>query len=153
MPDRKYLSQWLEDIMTTVNFADVVEIETSQEIRKKKILLVLTGNEPDTKSIKYALNVCERVKAGLDILCITSDAGYAALLEEHMKKFIPNGTEYHLAKKTKSIHDVIAHYLEQSSSVEFVVIDSRDIDGGPSSEERHAIEGWKGLRCPLVLVS
>jgi hypothetical protein len=48
---------------------------------------------------------------------------------------------------------VVIHYTEQSNRVEFVVIDSRDIDSRASSEERHAIEEWKRLKCPLVLVS
>ena len=153
MPDRKYLSKWFKDMMTTMDFADVVELETSQEIIKKKVLLVLTGNEPDTRSIKYALNVCKRIGAGLDILCITSYAGYAALLEEHLKKLIPKGTEYHIVKKTKSIHDVVIHYTEQSNRVQFVVIDSRDVDSRAISDERNAVEEWKRLKCPLVLVS
>lgn len=153
MPDRKYLSKLFEDIMTTVDFADVVEVATSQAIGKKKILLVLTGVEPDAKSIRYALNVCERVKAGLDILCITSDAGYAALLENDLKELLPKGTEYHIEKKTRSIHDVVIQYTERSTSVQFVIMDSRGAVDGTSSKERQAIEEWKGLTCPLVLVS
>lgn len=153
MPDRKYLSKWLEDIMTIEGLENEGELETAQEIRNKKVLLVLTGNEPDAKSIKYALNLCKRVKDGLDILCITPDAGYGALLEEHLKKLKAKGTEYHITEMTKSIHDEVIHYTEKSHGVEFVVIDSRDIDEGNSLEERFVIEEWKGLKCPLVLVS
>jgi len=148
----KYLSKLFKDIKNAAAFADEGGFETARKTRRKKVLLVLTGNEQNTKSVMYAMNVSKRVEAGLDILCVTLEDKCGELLEEHLKELTTNGAEYHMVNINKSIHDEVIHYTEQSPDVEFVVIDSRDIESA-STKERYVIQEWKGLRCPLVLVS
>jgi len=150
--DMKYLSKLFRDLKNIEAFANEGKFEAARKIRGKKVLLVLTGNEQDTKSFMYAMNVSKRVDAGLDILCVMPDDKCEVLLEKHLKELITNGAEYHMTKMTKSIHDEVIQYIQQSPDIEFVVIDSKDIESA-SVKERHVIHEWKGLRCPLVLVS
>jgi hypothetical protein len=151
--DMEYLSKFFKDIKNSGAFADEDQFEATRKIRRKKVVLVLTGDEQDTKSVMYAMNVSKRVEAGLDILCVTLADKCGELLEKHLKELTTNGTEYHVVKMNTSIHNEVIHYIEQSPDIEFVVIDSNDLHDDAHAAERYGIKEWKGLRCPLVLVS
>ncbi len=149
----RYPSKLFKDIKNAEAFSDKGEFEAARKIRRKKVLLVLTGDEQDTKSVMYAMNVSKRVEAGLDILCVTLEDKCGELLEKHLKELTTNGAEYHMVKMNTSIHNEVIHYIEQSPDIEFVVIDSNDLHDDAHAAERYGIKEWKGLRCPLVLVS
>ncbi|MFZ5907093.1 MAG: hypothetical protein ACOYVJ_06745 [Nitrospirota bacterium] len=148
----KYFSKLLRDRKKPGSSSYGDNNEAAQTVRKKKVLLVVTGNEQERKSFLYAMNVSKRVNAGLDILCLSPEDQCERLLERHLKEMVGKGADYHIARITKSIHDEVIRYIKQSPQIEFVVIDSQDIENA-SAKDRQVIHEWKGLGCPLVLVS
>ena len=50
-----------------------------------------------------------------------------------------------------SIKEEVKKRVEEEKDIQFVVVDSRDIESGPGEKGRE-MDGWK-MKCPVVLVS
>lgn len=152
---KKWLKEF-EDIMSAVTFAEAGEFETARQIAKgnQKVLLTLTGRESDRKSFKYALNICKRIDAGLEILYTSKKGEILQMLREFQEELNKEGIIYEVIQGSGCIKEAIIHHTEKNRDIQFVVIESSDtLDLDCKRDDRVLSEAWKRLKCPLVVVS
>jgi len=144
-----------EEIMAATAFAEGGEFDTAREIlnERRKVLLVLTGMESDMKAGRYAVNLCKRIGAGLEILYITNDASKKTSLNVYLKELETKGIEYRIAERENSLKEDIKRFTDKEKNVHFVVVDSQDLEIDSEIDEKKRLEEWERLKCPLVLVS
>jgi hypothetical protein len=144
-----------EDIMSAAAFAEEGDFDTAKKMltARHRILLVLTGVESDMKAASYALNISERIDAIIEILYINQGTAADFFLERYLGELKAKGLEYHLTKAEGAIKDEIITFTDKMSDIQFVVIDSQDLNIECEKEEGEVLHGWEGLECPLVLVS
>jgi hypothetical protein len=150
----KSLVKQFEEIMSSVAFAEAGEIGSAMRIlhERHKVLLVLTGEETDMKAARYALNICKRIRVGIEILYITKNNDDIRFLEEYLKELKAKGIEYQVRRCKESMKEEIIRFIEKQRDIEFVVIDSEDIHFD-SEDKPETLKKWEKLTCPLVLVS
>ena len=153
----RHLKKWFrqfEDAMAASAYAEAGEFVTARETLKSadKILLALTGGTSDSRSFKYALNMCKRIQASLEILYISE---YKKDVLTHFRSELKNeGIDYSIYKGEKCIKEEILHYTGKKRDILFVVIESSDALNINCKKGDKVIAGsWKKLKCPLVVVS
>ena len=151
---REFVKQ-MEEIMSAAAFAEAGESDTAIRILhgRKKVLLVLTGEETDIKAAKYALNLCNRIKVGIEILYITKGNEEKANLHEYLKELQAKGIEYQVTECKESLKDAIMRFIQKEKDIQFVVVDSHDLGIDSEREAKKTLEGWEQMECPLVVVS
>ena len=151
----KSLVKQFEEIMSSLAFAEVGEIGSAMSIlhERHKVLLVLTGEETDMKAARYALNICKRIRVGIEILYITKNNDEIPFLEEYLKELETKGIKYQVRRCKESMKGEIIRFIEKEIGIEFVVIDSKDLALDPESDNPKTLKKWEKLTCPLVLVS
>jgi hypothetical protein len=149
------LVKQFQEIMSSVAFAEVGEVGSAMRIlhERHKVLLVLTGEETDMKAARYALNICKRIRVGIEILYITRNNDDIRFLEEYLKELKTKGIEYEVRPYKESMKEEIMRFLEKEKNIQFVVIDSEDLGIDSVSDRPETLEKWERLNCPLVLVS
>jgi hypothetical protein len=144
-----------ENMMAASTYAEAGEYKTAQDILKegRRILLALQKGNIDKRTLKYALNACERVIANLDILYISKSDVIDPLLEQFLKELEKEEIQYRLVQRKGKIEHEIKEYTDTHKEIIFVVIDSPEIDEDESNEKtKGPHEWWLNLRCPLVVV-
>lgn len=152
-PFKKMIKQF-EDIMAASAFAEGGMFDTAREVLKgkKKILLTLTGRDSDTKSFKYAVNICKRIDAELQILQVNKNS--SDLLGQFQNDLKKEGIHYELIHGVGCIKEVIVEHTDKRRDVLFVIIGIQpDQDVDCAKNEKTIAETWKRLKCPLVVVS
>jgi hypothetical protein len=149
------LVKQFQEIMSSVALAEVGEVGSAMRIlhERHKVLLVLTGEETDMKAARYALNICKRIRVGIEILYITRNNDDIRFLEEYLKELKTKGIEYEVRPYKESMKEEIMRFLEKEKNIQFVVIDSEDLGIDSVSDRPETLEKWERLNCPLVLVS
>ncbi|MBI5057376.1 MAG: universal stress protein [Nitrospirae bacterium] len=150
----KKLTKKLEDIMSAAAFAEAGEFETAREIikGKRRILLALRGDESDVNAFRYALSMCKRINAGLDILYVSESA--ATLLNNFKNTLEKEGVNYVITEKTGCVKKEIIDYTEKRKDIQFVVIESSEVLNIDCKQDDGTLsDAWRKLKCPLVLVS
>lgn len=145
----------LETMFVAATFAEAGETDTAMKIlhERHKVLLVLTGEETDMKAAKYALNICKRIRVGIEVLYITKNNEEKSVLKEYLKRLKITGITYCVTQCEKSIKDEIIRFIEKEKGIQFLVINSQDLQIDSEQDEKKTLEEWRKLRCPLVLVS
>lgn len=146
----------IEDIMSAVTFAEAGEFDTAKEILKEsqRVLLTLTGREADKKSFKYALNICKRIRAGLEILYVSKKEEILHVLREFQDELSKEGITYEIIHRSGCIRDAIINHTERRSDIQFVIIESSDkLDIDCKKNTGELSQAWENLNCPLVVVS
>jgi len=140
-----------EELMSAIAFAEAGEHGTAREmLGGKKVLLVLLGKETDERSSRYALNICKRIGAHLEILCMTK----MEALKQFTVELGKEGIRYQVTKKGGCVKKEIIGITEERKDIQFVVIESSEVlDAQCSKEDRALSAAWERLKCPLVLVS
>jgi hypothetical protein len=150
----KKLLKGLEDSMSAVAFAEAGEFETARSILKerRKVLLALTGKNSDANAFRHAINICNRIKAELEILYIE---GYEeSRLDYYNGQLKKEGIEYNLIRAKGCIKEEILSYTNNNREILFVVVESPDGLIINCNEEEHIIaKSYRKLKCPLVVVS
>jgi hypothetical protein len=153
----KEMKKWLkkfEDVMVSASFAEAGEFETARETLKEKrtILLALTGEKSDIHALRYAINICKRIGAVLEIL---STSGQEKNREKQLLAELKReGIIYHFYKKPGCIKDEILNYTNRKKEILFVVIESPEGLNVNCKKPQKGLSGlWQNLKCPLVLVS
>jgi hypothetical protein len=152
----KKLIKKFEDAMCAAAFAEAGEFETAREIAKgrQKVLLTLTGNVSDRKSFKYALNICRRIGAGLEILNISKNDEMLQMLKEFQNELKRGGVACEIFQESGCIKEAIIHHTGKRGDIQFVVVESSDaLNIKCKKDDRELSKIWEGLKCPLVLVS
>jgi hypothetical protein len=151
----KSLVKQFEEIMSSVDFAEAGEVDSAIKIlhERHKVLLVLTGEETDMKAARYALNICRRIRVGIEILYITKKDDEIPFLKKYLKELKTRGIEYQVRRYKESMKKEIIRFIEKEKGIQFVVIDSDDIGIDSVSDKPETLKKWERLNCPLVLVS
>jgi hypothetical protein len=152
----KKMMERVEDAMAAVSFAEEAEFETARDMLRKerRVLLAVREKQIDNKTLKYAMNTCKRVAAGLDILYISSSDAVDSVLDLFMKGLEEEGILYKLIRKTGCLKQAIIDYTDARKQILFVVIKSSDsLDVDCTGKDKKLSDSWKNLKCPLVVVS
>lgn len=149
------LQKKLEDLMSAVSFAEEGEVETAREFlrEERRVLLALRRGQVDRKTFLYAVNICKRVNAKLDVLYISPGGVQDPVLERGLADLGEQGIEHRLVRKEGCLKKAIIDYTNTEKGVLFVVTESSDnleVDCGGGKGLSGA---WQKLRCPLVVVS
>lgn len=153
------MKKWIkkfEDAMSAITFAEAGEFETAKAILKgrQKVLLTLIGRESDKKSFRYALNICKRIGAGLEILYVSKKDKVVEMLRQFQDELDREKIDYAVVQGGGCIKEAIISQTEKNKDIQFVVIESSDtLDIDCKKEDRVLSKTWEGLKCPLVLVS
>jgi DUF1009 family protein len=151
----KSLVKQFQEIMSSVAFAEVGEVGSAIKLlhERHKVLLVLTGEETDMKAARYALNICKRIRVGIEILYITKNSDDIRFLEEYLRELKTKGIEYEVRPYKESMKEEIISFIEKEKGIQLVVIDSEDSGIDSLCDTPQTLEKWERLACPLVLVS
>jgi len=153
MSMKKWLKKF-EDAMAAAAFAEAGEFETAKETLKKqrKILLALRGERSDLNAFRYAVNMCKRIDAELEILYVSENV--KDLLKHLKSELGKEGVEYSLIQKSGRIEKEIQDYTSIKKDILFVVVEvSEGLNVEDKKTDKLITDAWENLKCPLVVVS
>jgi len=125
----------------------------------RRVLLALRGLAGDARTMAYALNTCQRIGAGLDVLCVADRALSDEDLRRALAPFLASpaaaAIPCRLTAAAGCIKEQIIRYTKTHPEVSFVVVESAGVldRGCGADDERRLSHLWKRLTCPLVVVS
>lgn len=142
-------------------FAEEGDRDGAQRLMRenRRVLLALRGLEGDARTMTYALNTCQRIGAGLDVLFVADRALADDDLHRALAPFLANLSEAGITCRPTSaagcIKEQIIRYTKAHPEVSFVVVESVGVldRGCGAGETRRLSHLWKRLSCPLVVVS
>jgi len=150
------LKKKIEDLMSAVSFAEEGEFDTAREFLKeeRRVLLAVRRGQADRKTFRYALNICKRVAAKLDVLYISPVEGADPVLEQGLADLREEGIEHRLIRKEGCLKQEIIDYTNSEAGVLFAVTESTDnLEVDCKGSGKGLSSAWQRLRCPLVVVS
>lgn len=125
----------------------------------RRVLLALRGLEGDDRTMSYAQNTCQRIGAGLDVLCVADRALGDEELHRALAPFLASLAEVGIPCRPTStagcIKEQIIRYTREHPEVSFVVVESAGVlDRGCGTDDQRKLSRlWKRMTCPLVVVS
>lgn len=125
----------------------------------RRVLLALRGLEGDARTMTYARNTCQRIGAGLDVLCVADRALPEEELGRALAPFLASLAAAGIPCRTfpiaGCIKEQIIRYTRAHPEVSFVVVESAGVldRGCGIDDERRLARLWNRLTCPLVVVS
>ena len=145
----------IERGLAAITFAEAGETATAEEFmvsteRRKTVLLAIEGDTANPAAVDYALSVCERLQAQLDVLLVGERKGRAhELAIEHPEACVDASQLQHLAEKVERssipirvtavsgpVSQELSDYTRQHKEVGFVVMDSAMAHSDPSEAKR-----------------
>lgn len=151
---RKLMSR-IEREMAAISFAEEGEFSAARDMLKeeRRVLLAVRGGRVDDKTLRYALNTCKRVGAGLDILSVSPGATLNPALTGFLKELDDEKIAYAVTITKGCLKQRIIEHTEAKKNVLFAVIESEEsIDIDCRGSDPHLPEAWQNLKCPLVVV-
>jgi hypothetical protein len=150
--DMRGIMKQLENTLSASAFAEAGEYETARQLITidQRVLLVLTGTTGDAKSLKYAENFCERMKAKLEVIC---SAGMRDSIEVSLRSIREKGIEYTVAETAGCLKQAIVDITLANQDILYVVVNSfSDLEVGCSGDLNTKTDVRDMVRCPLVVV-
>lgn len=150
---RKWIKKF-NKAMAAAAFAEAGEFETARQTLKeqRKILLALTGEKSDRNAFRYAVNVCKRIDAELEILHVSKIE--KGLLKQFTSELRKEGIEYSFIQKKGPLQEEIQNHTDMKRDILFVVVEvSEGLNINSGKSVRILSDAWHNLRCPLVVVS
>lgn len=145
-----------EDIMSAITFAEAGEHASAIEFIKGKgrVLIAISEKVFDRNVLTYALSICRRIKADIEILYLARLGSEPPDLTEFMAAAGKEGIRSSLIRKEGCMKKAILDHTGKRSEILFVVVGSTpELDMECSAGEKTLSEAWKRLTCPLVVVS
>jgi hypothetical protein len=158
------LSEKLDKIFSAITFAESGEFDTAKEIMaeksassassaSKRVLLALRGVKVDRRTLTYAMNMCKRIDADLDIMYVSRGGQISPDIEQFTSELETDNVGYTLVRVAGSLKQEILNYTNSHRDVLFVIIDSmEDLDGETAVKSKSHRKSWINLKCPLVVV-
>jgi hypothetical protein len=146
----------LEDLLSAAAFAESGEFETAMELLEgnKKVLLVLTGRESDTKSLDYALSIARRTDAGLEVLSTSTTSQTSKIMDLCKQETTRNSVSLRSVKARGCVRDALFAHMKKRRDIICVVIESTETLRTDCSHGGKSLDGiWEKLGCPLALVA
>jgi hypothetical protein len=167
-------TQRLQDHLSAVAYAEAGEFESAKEMIEhpqtaKTVLLVIEGEAPDPKAFHYALNLCKRTAAELDILQVIckseSEPDYDTLsrkmseasknLVELVRRAEEREVPFKVTMRLGDVSQKLFNYAKRHRDVGIVVFDSPRAKTAPKKDR-----GWhrfvenvsRELSIPLITV-
>ncbi len=156
----------LQNHFVAATFAEAGEFETARQIlpayeRKQTVLLAVEGRVPTKATFDYAVNLCTRMNANLDILQILSrSSSEGDGPSERLAALLPGlegkGVSFNVTVRKAKAIEILYDYVRMRKNVVTAVIDS------PNLRDKEAADiGWKEtlqnvaerVSIPLVTVS
>ncbi|HMK61901.1 MAG TPA: hypothetical protein VK452_12280 [Dissulfurispiraceae bacterium] len=150
--DVRQIMRQLENTLSASAFAEAGEHDAALQLMRadERVLLVLVGNESDTKSIKYAENFCDRMKAKLEVLC---PSGIKDKAELSLASVRSKGINYSIEETDGCLKQAVLDITSAASDIRYVVVGSyHDLEAGCSNEANVLLDVRDIVRCPLVVV-
>ncbi|HMK55106.1 MAG TPA: hypothetical protein VK448_00535 [Dissulfurispiraceae bacterium] len=150
--DMREIMARVENAFTASAFAEAGEYEAARQLMQPeaRVLLVLVGNESDAKSLKYAQNFCERMKAKLEVLCPAGSKKKAELLLAQVRA---KGINYEIDETDGCLKQAVLDITSAASDIRYVVVGSyQDLDAGCGNQANALLDVRDIVRCPLVVV-
>jgi hypothetical protein len=148
----KKAMETIEREMTAAAFAEAGEAASARELlgERKRVLVVLTGQGADRRSLKYAIGFCTRMGAALEILCSTrSRKG----LEEFIGELRDQDITYSIHETDQCLKQAVIEVTRKTREIHHVVINSYDgLEKGCERDPEVPPDMWRFLSCPLVVV-
>ena len=146
----------IENAMSAISFAEEGEFNTARDILKeeRRVLLAIRENQMESKMFRYAINLCKRVGAQLDILYISSAEALHPVLEQAMNEMRTEGIGFRLVRKSGCMKQQIIDYTNTTKEIIFAVTESSEnLDVECKGKSGKLSEAWQSLKCPLVVVA
>lgn len=145
-----------EKLMAAITFAEAGEHEKAKEFlgKKGRALMAVSDRAQNSGVFKYALNICRRVRADIDILFVGRPDVKMPEFEGFASEARKDGIECTLVRKEGCMKKAILDYTEKRKEILFVIVGSTpELEADCREAEKSLSERWKKLRCPLVVVS
>ncbi len=151
------MKKWLkmfDDVMEAVAYAEAGEFETARETLKERrtILLAVTGTNKDEKAFRFAVNVCQRIRAELEILY--SGPKNNVVPDRIKSQLHAGGISYSFSRVDGCVREAVQKHTHKRPDILFVVVESSDRLNMECKKSQGIIsKSWDDLKCPLVVVS
>jgi hypothetical protein len=151
------MNKWLrkfDEAMSAAAFAEEGEFDTARKIlrEQKTVVVALTGESAETNAFRYAMSVCQRLDAKLDILYPANDD--SSLLKQFKPELTQQGIDYSFIKTDGCVKEAVLEHTSNRRDILFVVMESWDgYDAKCRKSTRLVNRSWINLKCPLVVVS
>lgn len=134
------------NLMTAVSFAESGEFDTVSSLLKesKHVLLVYREGQVQEKTLHYALSVCQRIGAGLEILYVSGSGKPEAALQRLLGKLKQDQTPHQLVHASGALYEVLVRHVKAQTAVTCAVLSS--------SDSLNIADQWSTVGCPLVVV-
>ncbi|KPK36327.1 MAG: hypothetical protein AMK70_02695 [Nitrospira bacterium SG8_35_1] len=145
-----------DDLMSAVTFAEAGEFDTAQEFLndRGKVLFATKENQTDNQAFTYAMSICRRIGASLDILYVSSKKILSEKMIKLSEELEKEGIKYSLSIRKGCLQNQIIDYTNVNKGILFVVIESsRNLDDDCRRTGKKMSDAWKSMKCPLVVVS
>ncbi|HMK36410.1 MAG TPA: hypothetical protein VK463_15155 [Desulfomonilaceae bacterium] len=167
------LRQRLQKHMAAIAYAEAGEFETAEELtepssRTKTVLLVIEGETPDPAAFNYALKLCKRTNAELDILQVIASGDehdYESLSQKMtegtrnivamVKLLEQDDVLFKVTIRLGDVNQKLFNYAKRHKDVGMVVFDSPKAREGSQAYKRWSRlveEISRQLSIPLVTV-
>lgn len=145
-----------ENTMSAAAFAEAGEPDTARQMisRKKRVLLGLSSM--DKNALKYAVSICTRINADLEILCASLPWNDTPVRETSklIRSSLGNAAVHcDVVQKTGSLQKEILAYSKSRRDILFVITGASSVVEQECTRYETRQTFLRNLHFPLVLVS
>ena len=158
-----------EDAMAATAFAEAGEHQTAHRIylqgknARKRVLLGTDDQEIDLQVIGYALNLCQRVEAGLEVIHLVKDgkdknassqpSGVKASPKQLQAMLGNIGVDYRPVEAKTSLENELVSQVNSRRDILFVVVGAQNGGKDKKHKSGHSAlaRAFGRLKCPLVV--
>ena len=129
----------------------------SNSVRKKgnkKILLVLSGTEVESRSLNYALNFAFRNHSTIEVLSLMPNQTTLEIIKAGLQNTDMDFPSISINQASGCIKNALVEHTRHRNDIELVIIESETVlETECAQHDRKIQDMLVGLQCPLVIVS